>query len=272
MPWFMAQLEKGHFEMVNPYTHQITCLPAQPDGIHTIVFWSKNFGPFLDGAYGRRLTQMGYHLFFNFTINSPHAILEPGVPPLTARLEQLHRLAHSFGPAAVQWRLDPICYFEVATGQSQDNLAHFEVIAEHAAKAGVTLCITSFVDLYSKVRRRAAGSDLRWIDPPMPEKIERIERLAHHLGILGIQLHLCCEKELLAALPKESKVRGAACIPNHRLAELYGPDISLARDTGQRAAAGCGCRISKDIGNYRLHPCHHNCLFCYANPQADHLS
>jgi DNA repair photolyase len=23
------------------------------------------------------------------------------------------------------------------------------------------------------------------------------------------------------------------------------------------------------VGSYALHPCHHNCLFCYANPACD---
>jgi DNA repair photolyase len=29
------------------------------------------------------------------------------------------------------------------------------------------------------------------------------------------------------------------------------------------------CGASKDIGSYNLHPCRHNCLFCYANPACD---
>jgi hypothetical protein len=82
----------------------------------------------------------------------------------------------------------------------------------------------------------------------------------------GIELHLCCEKDVLSALPQGTDVRAAACIPNDRLIDLYGPGISLRRDAGQRAAAGCGCRVSRDIGGYDKHPCHHNCRYCYANP------
>jgi hypothetical protein len=269
MPWFMEQIHRGFFERVHPYTQQISHLQADAGHVHTIVFWSKNFGPFLEGGYGQQLNRMGYRLFFNFTINSPHPLLEPGVPPLAERLEQLGRLAVQFGPAAIQWRLDPICFFQGASGQREDNLDHFSVIARQAAQAGVSICITSFVDLYAKVRRRATGLNLRWIDPPVEEKIAQLVRMARHLSALGIQLQLCCEKELLEALPPEAGVQGAACIPNQRLAALYGPGISLAKDAGQRAAAGCGCRVSRDIGNYRLHPCKHNCLFCYANPHMD---
>jgi DNA repair photolyase len=48
--------------------------------------------------------------------------------------------------------------------------------------------------------------------------------------------------------------------------ELYGGRISLRRDPGQRRRAGCGCRVSVDIGSYGRHPCRHGCLYCYANP------
>ena len=43
----------------------------------------------------------------------------------------------------------------------------------------------------------------------------------------------------------------------------------IVQDSGQRKATGCGCTVSVDVGSYGLHPCHHNCLFCYANPACD---
>jgi len=81
-----------------------------------------------------------------------------------------------------------------------------------------------------------------------------------------IALYACCEKELLQALPLESTVSQSACIPNDFLVELFGGELSLKRDPGQRVKAGCGCKVSVDIGSYQFHPCYHNCLFCYANP------
>ena len=48
-----------------------------------------------------------------------------------------------------------------------------------------------------------------------------------------------------------------------------GNGVAVAKDSGQRRAAGCTCGVSKDIGSYNLHPCSHNCLFCYANPTCD---
>lgn len=269
MPWFMDRIDAGAFEVPHPFGGRPAVVPATPDRVHTIVFWSKDFGPFLHNGYGDLLTRQGYRLFFNFTINSTHAILEPAVPSLKARLDQLSALCDRFGPERIQWRFDPICCYVEPSGRTGDNTAEFEAIARRAAESGLTTCITSFVDLYRKVRRRCDHSPLTLLDPSMNEKIERIRHMAAVLGPLGISLCLCCEKSLLAALPVGLNVTRASCIPNHRLAALHGSDVSLQRDSGQRVAAGCGCRVAKDIGSYALHPCRHNCLFCYANPQVD---
>jgi len=269
MPWFMKSIENGVFDVPHPYGGRSTPVPATVDRVHTIVFWSKDFGHFLNGGYGDQLVRKGYRLFFNFTINAEHPILEPGVPCLEERLGQLSRLCARFGAERVQWRFDPICYYRTSAGRIVDTTAGFEAIARQVASLGVSRCITSFVDPYRKVLRRFAASPLTFFDPPPHEKTASIMRMSRCLDSLEVALHVCCEKSLLDALPAESTVRGAACIPNHLLAALHGADVSLRKDNGQRAAAGCGCRISRDIGSYALHPCGHNCLFCYANPHSD---
>jgi hypothetical protein len=270
LPWFMSGIHSGSFDVVNPYTHAVHQVPASADQVHTIVFWSKNFGPFLDGNYGEQLVAMGYNLFFNFTINSPHKVLEPRMPSLEKRLDQLEQLARRFGAEAIQWRFDPVCIFRSAAGRRADNLDQFDRIAKHASNVGITDCITSLVDHYRKVQRRfSKHSDLLLLDPPMPEKIALVRRMVDTLTDVRIQLHLCCEKELMMNLSPKMPVNAAACIPNQRLIDLYGPGISVSKDKGQRSAAGCGCGVSKDIGSYSLHPCRHNCLYCYANPAVD---
>lgn len=271
MPWFMAQIQGGMFQVPHPYGGPAAMVPATVDRVHTIVFWSKNFGLFLNEGYGDALARRGYHLFFNFTINSPHLLLEPAVPPLAERLEQLARLCDAFGPDHVQWRFDPICFFRTPDGGRADNGDAFEVIARRAAALGVRTCITSFVDLYRKVERRLAKTDISMYDPPLTVKRDRILEMVHVLDPLSMILCLCCENAVLAALPEGTPVRRAACIPNADLARLNGADISLARDTGQRMKAGCGCGRARDIGSYAQHPCRHNCLFCYANPAMDRI-
>jgi hypothetical protein len=82
MPWFMEGIARGEFEVTNPYNRRVTRVAAAAPPVHTIVFWSKNFGPFLEGNYGGRLQAMGYHLYFQFTINSENRVLEPNLPGL----------------------------------------------------------------------------------------------------------------------------------------------------------------------------------------------
>ncbi|UCF93926.1 MAG: DUF1848 family protein [Desulfobacterales bacterium] len=267
MPWFTAQIEKGYFEVVNPYNRRVSNIPATPDAVHTIVFWSKNFGPFLKNAYGPRLQAQGYHLFFNFTVNSDSTLLEPRVPPLKDRLPQLKALCDQFGARTINWRFDPICFFKTPAGAVANNLQDFVRIASQAAKWGITRCITSFVDDYAKIRKRLdSWPGLAFIDPPLAKKKEILLKMEQELGDRGIRLSACCERELIEALPADSTVTPSACIPNDFLVEIFGGQLSLKKDAGQRAKAGCGCKVSIDIGSYHQHPCYHNCLFCYANP------
>lgn len=269
MPWFMEQIRQGFFEVVNPFNQRVSVIPATVDRVNTIVFWSKNFGPFVDQGYGPQLQKLGYHLFFNFTINSDNPDLEPNVPPLSDRLVQLSKLSDSYGPRAVNWRFDPLCVYRVGQGRQRDNLNDFPIIAEHAAASGISRCITSFMDHYPKISRRIASRPgFEFVDPPLSEKVNTILEMESRLAALEISLFTCCEKELVLALPASSSVAPSSCIPNDLLAELYGGPLSLRKDTGQRVKAGCGCKVSVDIGSYRQQPCYHNCLFCYANPKS----
>jgi hypothetical protein len=267
MPWFMEQIRKGFFEVVNPYNQHVSVVPATTREVHTIVFWSKNFGPFIKEGYGEQLLELGYHIFFNFTVNSHCPELEPNVPTLNERLEQLEHLCEHYGSGAVAWRFDPICFYRTGSGPLHDNLHDFAFIADKAAALGISRCITSFMDHYPKIRRRLSfRPGFKFVDPPLDEKVNIILELEKQISHLNIELSACCEKELIETLPANSKIRPSSCIPNDLIMNLYSGRLSLKKDTGQRVKAGCGCRVSTDIGSYRLQPCYHNCLFCYANP------
>ena len=267
MPWFMGQVRRGTFEVTNPFNQRVSFVPATPDKVDTIVFWSKNFGPFLDKRYGEQLRKQGFHLFFNFTINSDCTNLEPNVPPLKKRLEQLEHLCQRFGPKTINWRFDPLCFFKTGVGRLQDNLHGFPDIAGKAAEFGIVRCITSFMDHYPKIRRRLSNRPgFAFIDPPLEKKIEILGGMEKTLAAGNIHLSACCEKDLLEALPRSSSISGSSCIPGDFIQELFGSRLSLKKDSGQRVKAGFGCTLSTDIGSYRLQPCYHNCLFCYANP------
>lgn len=268
MDWFMARIEKGVFEVTNPYNQRVSIVPAAPENIHTIVLWSKNFGPLIKNGFDKQLTKKGFHLFFNFTINSEIPELEPHVPPLRERLNQLKYLCDHFDPRSIHWRFDPICFYKNESGKTFDNLKDFENIYHTAADAGIRRCVTSFLDIYPKITKRLISfPGLRFIEPSMQQKVDLLLNMEKRLLEKNIQLLTCCEKEVLAMLPAHSTIKKNACIPNELLMEIYGGDISTQADKGQRVKNGCGCNVSADIGSYNLHPCYHNCLFCYANPR-----
>lgn len=268
MDSFMEGIKRGYFIVKNPFTNSLHTVYAAPQDVHTIVFWSKDFRHFLSKGYDRSLKQAGYNLFFNFTINSESRLLEPNIPPLLHRIEQAEKLCSRFGPQTLQWRFDPVCFYR-EKGTIKNNLRDFEYIAESLSSLGVSRCVTSFADIYSKMKKRTAHmKDFEWIDPSMEEKIRIVTGMQQSLEKLGINLYTCCEKNLIQALGPDSKIEPSACIPNRYLAELFGEEISFQKDTGQRRQMGCGCMVSKDIGGYSDQPCFHNCLYCYANPRA----
>ncbi|RZB37972.1 MAG: hypothetical protein SRB2_00679 [Desulfobacteraceae bacterium Eth-SRB2] len=267
MDWFINQIRKGFFEVVNPYNRKKSRIIATPDNVHTLVFWSKNFGPFIKGGFGQKLFSMGYNLFFNFTINSNSSLLEPGVPPLNQRLDQLKDLCRDFDARAVNWRFDPICFFKFHEKNIQDNLNDFSRIAASACQCGVTRCITSFMDHYPKIQKRIAYlPGFSFVDPALKTKKAILMKMEKELSEKNIDLYTCCEKDVLNALLADSNIKKSSCIPNDLLVKIFGGNLSFKKDTGQRVTHGCGCMVSRDIGSYHLHPCYHNCLFCYANP------
>ncbi len=271
LPWFMDGVAKGHLDVVNPFNQRIRKVPVSPDRVHTMVFWSKDFAPFLADRCGERLQAMGYHLFFNFTVNAHSPELEPGVPPLAQRLDQIHELARRFGGATIQWRFDPICHYTTAAGIDRNNRGDFARIAAAAAAAGVRQCITSFMDRYRKIARRTHRR-LTFTEPTPMRKAAILLEMEKRLAPIDIQLTACCEPQALDALPASSTVRAGACISGTRIMAVHGGRVSLRRDAAQRKGSGCRCTTSVDVGSYTLHPCHHNCLYCYANPACDQRS
>ncbi len=273
-PWFLDRIEKGCFFVTNPFNRQSRRVNATPKDIHTIVFWSKNYGPFLALDAHKILAQKGFHLFFNFTINTPLKELEPRLPDLSERLYQARRIARELSPVQVAWRFDPICFYE-KSGRVFNNLDAFEYIAGQLSQMGIKQCITSFYDPYKKVVARIkrmvepGKPMLKLMDPGMDRKAKIIRSMAQFLKPLGMDLFLCCEKELMDAAGLQAYASPNACINGHLYKSLFGGKPETRKDYGQRHKKGCQCTRSFDIGSYEDHPCFHNCLFCYARTGLD---
>lgn len=276
MEWFMDHVRLGSFRVKNPYNHLEKKIDISTDSVHSIVFWSKNYDVFIRTCAGEQLTQMGYNFYFNFTINSASDLLEPNLPPLEKRLDQLDTLASLFGPEKISWRFDPICFYRVRDkGPVQNNLSDFHLIAKRAADAGIEKCVTSFFDPYPKIQKRAEvlfqknHPSVFFTIPAMETQKKVIHRMEKHLAATKTTLSLCCEKELFSRLDADCRVLENSCIDGSGLKTLFGGLPETKRDYGQRSKQGCRCTKSIDIGSYADHPCFHNCLFCYANPDID---
>lgn len=265
----MHRLAKGAFAVANPFNGIVSQVPARAEDVHTIVFWSKNYGPFLKADCGRQIEKAGYRLFFHFTINSPNPVLEPSLPSLEERLRQMDQLCRRHDPRRVNWRLDPICHFVDAAKTRKNNLDAFLRIRDAVHAAGVRRCTTSFMDFYPKIERRVRHRrDISFFDPAIEEKKALLLRLESALQKREMQLVVCCEDSLLNALPTDSTITAARCIDHEQLVALAGEPLSGRRDAGQRKQKGCGCHQARDIGSYRQQACAHGCLYCYASPMA----
>ncbi len=272
----MKCINDGYFIVTNPYNGRSAKVDVCPELVHSIVFWSKNYDRFIESRAGELLEKSGFNLYFNFTVNSQNKLLEPGIPMLDKRLDQIKKLAKVFGPEKIAWRFDPVCFFRAGSDTDiSTNLSDFELIAHTASDSGITKCVTSFFDNYAKIRKRLDFMkrkglfDIEFTDPSIEKKKQILLRMQDCLDKKGMSLYLCCEKHLLEELGPDTRIQANACIDGHLLKDLFGGAPDTAKDKGQRSKSGCCCTKSIDIGSYRDHPCFHNCLFCYASPAMD---
>jgi len=260
LDWFLHRLKLGSFKLTNPYSGTIRTVLVSKSSVGAIVFWSKNFAPLLKRVKGLS----GWPAVFNFTLNSGNPLLEPGVPPLDERKEQMRALATIYGARAVRWRFDPVVFY-CADGVERNNLSSFETLCEFAVGLGIQSCTISFMDPYRKIAEREKHlPGFRFLYPDTPRLIETAAWMAERAAGYAIKLFTCCEAGLGDV--KIENLAPGRCIDHDLICRLYGAKLSGKQDMGQRKAAGCLCQQSVDVGSYREHPCLCGCLYCYANP------
>ncbi len=238
----------------------LTHVSLEPAQVTGIVWWSKNYGPYL-----RRVAEFAVYRrqFFQFTINprSPElAWLEPDVPPEQEALDQAAALAGRFGGGWVAWRHDPLVFwFEDGEPCTNWDEEFFVRACRKLRAAGIRTCVTSQVDRYRKFERR-----MRLLHPekplrdPEPGEFTRIlTRMAEIASEFGIRVETCSE----SGFPDSCGVSAASCIDARRFEASTAPaaDRSLGRDS-------CECHAHIDIGDYETQECGYACVYCYANP------
>lgn len=256
--WLEARLAEGRAVFRAP--GGIRSVPLYPARVHSIVLWSKDYGPVLarKGLLGRleRLNP-----YFHFTITGlGGSAWEPGIPRWEETVLQLRELARLFGPERVNWRFDPVVHWTGPDGDVRSNTAGFDEIARAVVSAGVSSCVFSFASPYRKSRRRIEAAGLSLLDPDDSGKSEVAGMLASRAAAAGIGLASCAGArwEGIGGIGKSSCVDGArlsAMAPGR-------PPADTAGDASQRKE--CGCTRSVDIGSYAQR-CIDPCLYCYAN-------
>ena len=235
-----------------------------PQNVHTIVLWSKNFANLIDNNFGLRDKFRKYdQLYLHFTITGlGGSFIEQGVPHATVALSQLDNLIEIVGKARrVSVRFDPIIYWKEGN-KERTNLHFFEELAPILHDKGIQDVRFSFTQWYNKAKRRATKEDFVYMDPPPEKKVKDTGYLHQIAKNYGIDLYLCSQ----ASLSEASVIAPSSCIDGALLQRLH-PDqapVSTKKDKTQRKE--CLCTESVDIGSYTQF-CPHCCLYCYANPK-----
>jgi hypothetical protein len=260
LDWLFQRLREGYCVWRNPFNQQQQYISFRD--LRAIVFWTKNPEPFLlrfDEVCGQAWTY-----YVQFTLNDYESEgFEPNLPLLEQRIKTFQELSRRIGKDRVIWRFDPIL---VSDGLLVEDI--FERICFIGDRlAGYTdRLVFSFVDItnYVRVYRRLCRNPFHPRELVKAEMIRIADRLAGQGEQWQMQLSACCEQIDLTCYG----ITPNRCIDPELLQRLAPKDQMLTdyltqatKDKGQRK--GCGCIVSKDIGQYET--CPHHCVYCYAN-------
>jgi hypothetical protein len=306
---YLPAMRDGRIEWSNPFRptqrRWVSLAPAsRPDGnVLCMAWWSKNYDTFItawDSPQWHDLLASYPAHYFNFTINSENHDLEPGVPTtLEQRIRQLQWLAGKFGPRAVLWRFDPICFYkggapckrsffsdmtrEMFGEDARDNLGDFEALCFAAANCGIEEVAVAHMRLDKKVPGQYMRAGLQ---PLVPDEAQRKRIIAQMVDVAsehGITVKVCSSEDLVGVHGMEhtdASAQAVQCVGGENVQwALEHPSkdyLNLAlrgglrlgsdtfkKDTGQRKV--CKCCKTTDIGSYHQ-ACPHRCVYCYANP------
>jgi len=260
--WLAEAARAGQANVLGPRGHR-TVVDLQPESVHTMVLWSKNYLPLIENRF-RLLDALERYdqLYLHFTITGMGgSSIEPGIPPVEKAVAQLGPLVEIVGCSErISVRFDPIVFWREGT-RTCTNLGFFKHLAPELDAHGVRDVRISFVQWYAKARRRAARRNFDFFDPTTEEKRAYAVELSETARIWGLRLHACSQDFLSG----DGGIRLSSCIDGVLLRRLHprGEAVSASRDRSQRAE--CRCTKSIDIGSYRQ-SCPYPCIYCYACP------
>ncbi len=252
--WLVNRLKAGHVFVRQPYSGKMLRVSLEPRDLCAIVFWSKNYAPFLPLL--DTIEKTTKNLFFHCTITANHE-LELNVPDYREVVRDYWYLAKRYGPERLVWRYDPVCITDKLSFAVHEE--RFVQCAE-LLKGSAERCIISFVQPYKRaLSNLRTYTDHTLVDLPAEMKREYAGRLARRAEQCGITLFACCNDYLLS-----EKIRKASCVDGAYLSRLFNAPLDT-RPAATRKE--CACTRSIDIGAYDT--CSHGCVYCYANSDKD---
>ena len=258
--WFMKRIEAGHCDVPNPFnSKQVTKVSLKPEEVDVIVFWTRNASPLLRRL--KELDRQGYRYTFLYTLMDNPRAIDPRCPSLEEGLATFKALSDRIGPERVMWRYDPIVFSNVTTPEFHRNA--YETISKRL-RGYTNRSIISVVNVYKKVSQRLKNLSERGIEVmECSEKTfgDLMGFMASAARESGMALSSCAQERDLRAYG----VFPGKCIDDGLIGEVFGLEVSHAKDPSQRRA--CGCVKSKDIGMYDT--CLYGCAYCYATTSFD---
>jgi DNA repair photolyase len=261
--WLSKVLKEERARVVGPSRHTYT-VDLNPEAVHTVVLWSKNFSNLIGDKDGLRTALQKYdQLYLHFTITGlGGTFIEKGIPPPLAALSQLDSLIEIAGtPKRISVRFDPVLYWK-EDEEVKTNLSSFKKLAPELAARGIENIRFSLAQWYGKAVRRAAKYGFNYVDPSEEEKKKAARSLSQEAKRWKMCLY-ACGQDFLSKIPG---IQPSSCIDGFLLSRLHPKkeEVSTKKDRSQRAE--CRCTESIEIGSY-TQSCPHSCLYCYANPR-----
>lgn len=251
----MGRIRAGYVRWANPFSKAVYKVSLRPEDVTALVFWSKNYAPFL--PHLDKLGGYGIPMLFHFTITGLPRAFEPRVPDAADMVTCAHALSERYGADAVLWRYDPIVISSIT--DRRYHLQRFEELCI-ALQGAVKRCYFSFTAFYRKVQKNTKAlkreSDIICRDLPVNDRIEMANALADIAAGYGIDMLSCCGAYLVGG-----KIGKAHCVDAELLRLLF-PE-RIGRLTQLPSRDDCGCCACTDIGAYDT--CPHGCVYCYAN-------
>lgn len=249
--WFLNRLREGYVLVRNPMNyHQVSEVKLTPENVDCIVFWTKNPSRLIEKL--PEIDNLGYHYYFQFTLNPYDKSIEENLPGKNVLVETFKRLSDQCGPQKVIWRYDPIF---VGDDYPVDYHAEQFACLANQLEGYTEKCIFSFLDPYAKIQKAIKQLG---IEPPDTETMGEIAKLLAEIALpKNIKLETCAEEIDLA----KYGISHTRCIDGDLIERIIGCPLSAGKDPAQRSV--CGCVSSIDIGSFNT--CAHGCKYCYAN-------